>query len=250
MLSQSVQDYLKTIYKLEEDGSVATTKIAKHMNISGASVTGMLKRLAKMKLVDYNSYKGVKLTEDGRKIALEILRHHRLLELYLKESLGFSLAKVHDEACRLEHYVSQEFVERIDNLLGHPQFSPLGNPIPSKEGQVPKTNVVPLNLLDPGDVGVIKRLNDDDMDMIAYFEEMGLLPNVVIEVIEKAPFKGPLTVIFNNKKQIIGNEIGKNIYVSRQIEEDALINGKSNGNSYSNGNGNGHSVRKKHSDEL
>ena len=214
MLSQAVQDYLKTIYKLQENGEVvSTTSIAKEMNISGASVTGMLKRLATMKLVDYNSYKGVKLTDDGTKIALEILRHHRLLELYLKESLGFSLVKVHDEACRLEHYVSEEFVERIDDLLGRPQYSPLGNPIPSKEGVVPDNNSIQLVEAELNRDYKIKRISDVNFDMVDYFEKMGILPGVLIKVLTRAPFNGPMTIIYNDHEEIIGHEVGSSIFV-------------------------------------
>ena len=217
MLSQAVQDYLKTIYKLEEEGGpVATTQIAKSLSISGASVTGMLKRLAKMKLVDYNSYKGVKLTPDGRKIALEILRHHRLLELYLKESLGFSLAKVHDEACRLEHYVSDEFVDKIDSILGKPEYSPFGNPIPSKKGEVPAQANKSLNEIEPGENVIIKKVDDTDTEKLKYFEEIGLLPDVEVKVIDKAPFNGPITLTYNGNEKIIGNEIANSIYVDKK----------------------------------
>lgn len=215
MLSQSIQDYLKTIYKLQqEEHHVSTTNIAKVLEISGASVTGMLKRLSAMKLVDYRSYQGVKLTDDGEKLALEILRHHRLLELYLKESLGFSLAKVHDEACRLEHYVSDEFVQKIDEILGHPEFSPLGNPIPNKDGVLPSRELIPLNEVKINEEVIIAQLNDDDSDMLDYFEAMKLLPKTKIKVIEKAPFNGPITVRFENEDKILGNEIAKNIWVT------------------------------------
>jgi DtxR family Mn-dependent transcriptional regulator len=215
MLSQAVQDYLKTIYKLQEYGQVvSTTRIAKELNISGASVTGMLKRLSVMKLVDYSSYKGVRLTDDGTKIALEILRHHRLLELYLKESLGFSLAKVHDEACRLEHFVSEEFVERIDDILGHPEYSPLGNPIPSKSGVVPDNNSIPITEAEINKDYEIRRISDDNHEMVAYFEEMGLLPGMKIKVTSRSPFNGPITLIYDEREEIIGHEIGSNVFVS------------------------------------
>ncbi len=217
MLSQAVQDYLKTIYKLEEEenGPVATTHIAKVLDISGASVTGMLKRLSKMQLVDYNSYKGVKLTQDGRKIALEILRHHRLLEVYLKESLGFSLAKVHDEACRLEHYVSDEFVERIDKILGNPEYSPFGNPIPSKEGDIPLSPIQCLNDADIDEDVKIKKVDDTDNEKLEYLETIGLLPGVSVKILDKAPFNGPLTLSYNGNKKIIGNEIASCIFVDK-----------------------------------
>lgn len=213
MLSQAVQDYLKTIFKLQEQGPVSTTRIAKELDISGASVTGMLKRLATMGLVDYNSYKGVKLTESGKKIALEIIRHHRLLELYLKDILGFSLEKVHEEACRLEHHISDEFVEKIDNLLGNPEFDPHGHPIPSKEGSIAPSDEESLSAYEPGEEVIIRRLSDEDPEMLAYFEKMGLMPNVRIKILEKAPFSGPITITYNGDKHIIGHEIGRNIFV-------------------------------------
>jgi DtxR family Mn-dependent transcriptional regulator len=213
MLSQAVQDYLKTIYKLQETGPVSTTKIAKELNISGASVTGMLKRLASMGMVDYNSYKGVKLTSNGEKIALEILRHHRLLELYLKEMLGFSLEKVHDEACRLEHHISPEFLEKIDDLLGNPQFDPHGHPIPQRDGNLPSLQENVLLEIDPGRTVTISRLADNDPEMLAYFETQGLVPSVVIQVMEKAPFNGPITIKLNGQNKILGNEVARNIYV-------------------------------------
>lgn len=213
MLSQAVQDYLKTIYKLQDNGLVSTTEIAKEMDVSGASVTGMLKRLANMNLVDYNSYKGVKLTEAGEKIALEIIRHHRLLELYLKEIMGFSLEKVHDEACRLEHFISEEFSDKIDEMLGNPEFDPHGHPIPTKNGTIPKEDYVSLTEINAGTQVEIKTLIDSDTKLLGYLEEMGLLPNTKLKIIEKAPFSGPLTIVFNDKKEIIGNEVAKSIYV-------------------------------------
>ncbi len=217
MLSQAVQDYLKTIYKLQEHGLVSTTEIAKEMKVSGASVTGMLKRLANMNLVDYNSYKGVKLTESGEKIALEIIRHHRLLELYLKEIMGFSLEKVHEEACRLEHYISEEFSDKINEMLGNPEFDPHGHPIPTKEGQMPIEDLISLTEINAGTKVEIKRLVDTDKKLLAYLEEMELVPGTDLKIVEKAPFNGPLTIAYNGKKEIIGNEVAKNIFVEESV---------------------------------
>ncbi len=217
MLSQAIQDYLKVIYNLQEDNdTVSTTAIAKELNISGASVTGMLKRLSTMRLVKYHSYKGVKLSKSGRKFALEIIRNHRILELFLKEQMGFSLEKVHEEACRLEHYISNDFLKRADELLGHPKFDPHGHPIPNKDGSLPLTSETPLSDVDPGKEVKISRLADSDFDMLAYFEKLGLIPNVKVSVIEKAPFRGPITINFGGDNQIIGNEIAKNIFVERE----------------------------------
>lgn len=216
MLSQAVQDYLKTIYKIEEQGKVTTTKVSKEMNVSGASVTGMIKRLATMGFVEYTSYKGVKLTENGKKIALEIVRHHRLLELYLKEMLGFSLEKVHDEACRLEHYISEEFLNKIDDLLGNPEFDPHGHPIPTRKGTVLQPNEVTLFELPDGAIRVISKISDEDPEMLAYFEKMGLMPNVKVKLISKEPFSGPVTIEYDGNSKIIGSEVAKSIYVNNE----------------------------------
>ena len=213
MLSQSVQDYLKTIYKLQEDGIVSTTEIAKELKVSGASVTGMLKRLSGMSLVDYNSYKGVKLTNAGEKIALEIIRHHRLLELYLREELGFSLEKVHDEACRLEHYISEEFADKITDILGDPKFDPHGHPIPTRDGKLPTVEEFLLTEIEPGKKVIIRRLVDEDGKLLDYLEQSELLPGIGIKVMDKAPFNGPITIVHKGKDKIIGNEIAKNIFV-------------------------------------
>lgn len=213
MLSQAVQDYLKTIYKLQEKGLVSTTEISKELKVSGASVTGMLKRLDTMGMVDYNSYKGVKLTAAGNKIALEILRHHRLLELYLKDIMGFTLDKVHDEACRLEHHISDEFSDKINSILGNPMFDPHGHPIPTKDGKIPDINTVPLSEIMPNQNVIIRRLADTDSKLLAYLEQLELIPNTELTVLDKAPFSGPITINYNNKREILGNEVSRNIYV-------------------------------------
>ncbi|MFH1052734.1 MAG: metal-dependent transcriptional regulator [bacterium] len=213
MLSQSVQDYVKTIYKLQADGLVSTTDISREMKVSGASVTGMIKRLAEMKLVHYSSYKGVKLTEAGDKIALEIIRHHRLLELYLREELGFSLDKVHDEACRLEHFISEEFAEKITDIMGDPKFDPHGHPIPTKDGKLPFYEELMLTEANENTRVMIRRLGDSDPKLLEYLEKSGLLPGVILKVVEKAPFNGPITIILNGKEKIIGHEVAKNLFV-------------------------------------
>jgi len=219
ILSQSVQDYLKTIYKLQADGLVPTTGIAKELYVSGASVTGMLKRLAQMGLVAYSSYKGVKLTDIGEKVALEIIRHHRLLELYLKEKLGFSLDKVHDEACRLEHHISEEFAEKIDDMLGNPAFDPHGHPIPGKYGEMPDSDEKPLTSYESGKKVVVKRLADSDSQLLAYLEQKGLVPNVQVRIMDKAPFNGPITIKYNGSNHIIGSEIARSVFAVADINE-------------------------------
>jgi len=213
MLSQAVQDYVKTIYKLQETGPVSTTEIAHELEVSGASVTGMLKRLSTMGLVDYNSYKGVTLTAAGEKIALEIIRFHRLLELYLKEMIGFPLDKVHEEACRLEHFISEEFVEKITSLLGDPKFDPHGHPIPSKDGKMDEYIDIPLSEVETDKDYFISRLADSDPKLLGYLEEMNLVPNVKVKVLNKAPFSGPITITVDGIEKMIGSEVAGKIFL-------------------------------------
>lgn len=225
MLSQAVQDYVKTIYKLQETGPVSTTEIAKELDVSGASVTGMLKRLSGMGLVDYNSYKGVRLTDTGEKVALEIIRFHRLLELYLKEMLDFPLEKVHEEACRLEHFISDEFIEKISGLLGDPKFDPHGHPIPTKEGTVAEYEEISLVAVNPGTTYKISRLADDDAKLLAYLEEIELVPNTPVSVIDKAPFNGPIAISYNGIDKMIGSEVASKIFF-RVVEVEPKVKPK------------------------
>jgi len=213
MLSQSVQDYLKSIYKLQSAGPVSTTDLAHELNISGASVTGMLKRLDAMGFVNYNSYKGVTLTESGSKIALEIIRHHRLLELYLKEVMGYSLEKVHDEACRLEHHISEEFGDKIASMLGNPKFDPHGHPIPTKDGHMDVEDEILLSEATVDKNYVISRLNDENHSLLAYLENMRMLPGIEFRLLEKAPFSGPIKLNREGEEVVIGYEIAKSIFV-------------------------------------
>ena len=213
MLSQAVEDYLKTIYKLQGEGAVSTTDIARALDVSSASVTNMIKRLAQMKMVEYESYKGVRLTEAGENIALEIIRHHRLLETYLKEILGYSWAEMHEEAEQLEHHISEEFEEKIDALLGHPTHDPHGHPIPTRDLQITETTTTPLALAKPGQTVVIHHVSDADPALLQYLEEIGLLPQKIVEIVEKAPFKGPLTLRIGEQEQIVGHEVASNVFV-------------------------------------
>ena len=213
LLTRSVQDYLKAIYKIEGKGTVSTTELSKELEVSGASVTGMLKRLSKMGLVDYNSYKGVKLTTRGEKVSLEIIRHHRLLELFLKEELGYKLDRVHEEACRLEHFISEEFADKITDILGNPKFDPHGHPIPTKEGKMPTIHEVALSQVEPGKTAVIRRLSDTDPKLLGYLEEIGLTPNTKVSVMSKSPFNGPITIKHANAEKVIGYEVAGKIFV-------------------------------------
>jgi DtxR family Mn-dependent transcriptional regulator len=213
-LSQAVEDYLKTIYKLEQNDSASTKNIADSLNVSAASVTNMIKRLAKMGFLEYTSYRGVNLTDAGKDIALEIIRHHRLLELYLNKVMGYSWDEVHDEAEQLEHHISEQFEDRIAELLNDPTHDPHGDPIPRKNGQMPKHAVEKLIEADSDTELVVGRVRNQDPELLRYLEEVGLIPGVKIIIKEKAPFNGPITLQVEDKEQVLGYEVASAIYVT------------------------------------
>ena len=214
MLSQAVEDYLKTIYKLQQGvQSVSTSDIARSMSVSSASVTNMVKRLAQLGLVEYESYRGVTVTTTGEKVALEIIRHHRLLELYLKEVMGYSWEKVHEEAEHLEHHISEDFEDKLDELLGYPTHDPHGDPIPTREGEIAESTTDPLADVEPGCRVVIQRVSDTDPKMLAYLEDIGLLPGTAVMIVEKAPFHGPIKLRIDGQEQVVGFRIASNVFV-------------------------------------
>lgn len=214
-LSQSVEDYLKAIYVLQSEGETAsTTNIAKALDVSSASVTNMLKRLAKMNLLEHESYKGAKLTAAGDKIALEVLRHHRLLELYLKEVMGYSWDEVHDEAENLEHHISEQFEDRIAELLNHPTHDPHGDPIPTKDGVMPEMAQLSIVQAEEKVPYIIGRVKDQDPELLRYLEKIGVIPGVKIEVIEKTPFNGPVKVkLEKDQEQTLGHAVASEVYL-------------------------------------
>ena len=214
MLSPAIEDYLKTIYKLQGQGTASTTEIARTMSVSSASVTNMVKRLAEMKLVTYQSYRGVSLTPAGQKIALEIIRHHRLLELYLKEVMGYGWEQLHEEAEHLEHHISEEFESKIEELLGYPTHDPHGDPIPTREGELPETDDVPLSDVPVRRTVVVQRVSDVDPELLHYLEDLGLMPRARVEVRIKAPFNGPITLRIEDREQVIGHEVARHVFVA------------------------------------
>jgi DtxR family Mn-dependent transcriptional regulator len=214
-LSQSIEDYLKAIYVLQSEGEAATTtNIANMLEVSSASVTNMLKKLAKMNLLEHKSYKGAKLTLAGSKIALEILRHHRLLELYLKEVMGYSWDEVHDEAEKLEHHISEQFEDRIAELLNHPTHDPHGDPIPSKDGVMPEMALLSIAEAELDQPYIIGRVKDQDPELLRYLEKIGIIPGVKIEVVEKSPFQGPIKVNLEDKEdQVLGFAVASEVFL-------------------------------------
>jgi DtxR family transcriptional regulator, Mn-dependent transcriptional regulator len=184
MLSESMQDYLKTIYDLGRTHQrVTTNALAETLNVAAASVTGMVKKLAEMKLVEYEPYQGVTLTRAGEKIALEVLRHHRLLELYLTEALGYSWDRVHEEAERMEHAISEEFADKVSALLGDPKTDPHGAPIPSKDGHMASISRLPLSDIAAGRTVQVERVPDEQPELLRHVAELGLVPRAIVTVV-------------------------------------------------------------------
>lgn len=219
MLSQTVEDYIKVIYRYQvEDGkeTVSTKDISEALDISAASVTSMIKRIAKMGLAEYKSHQGVKLTDAGKKVALEIVRHHRLLELYLSEIMGYSWDEVHDEAEHLEHHISEQFEDTISEMLGHPQYDPHGDPIPTKNGELPPLDSDLLTEVSAEQDYIIKRITDQSPELLRYLGELGLKPNAEIKLLSQAPFKGPVSLTLNEEKVIIGYEVASHIHVVKK----------------------------------
>ena len=214
MTTQAIQDYLKIIFKLQHGGHVASTSaIAEKLAISPASVTGMIKKLSKMGLAEHSPYHGVTLTEEGKALALELIRHHRLLELYLQKALGFTWDKVDAEAERLEHHISEEMEAAMAAFLGDPTEDPHGDPIPTKDGYMPDVRYDRLSEMGPGQLVRIRRVKDSDPDLLRYLGTLGMYPHVIVEVVDKAPFDGPLVVRVSGAQQALGAQVTDSIFV-------------------------------------
>ena len=211
-LTVAVQDYLKAIYALESTGERATTSVlARRMGVSAPSATAMTKRLDELGLVQRVPHRGVALTEAGRRGALEVLRHHRLLELYLVNRLGLGLDEVHAEAELLEHALSEELEAKIDAELGFPTHDPHGDPIPDRELKLVHAEKRTLLDLEPGARAAISRVPDGDSDLLRYLGELGLVPGSSLELVAHAPFGGPVTVRTERGEHAISRELADRI---------------------------------------
>ena len=214
-LSDAIQDYLREIYKLESSGARATTtSVAEALSVSAPSASVMLKRLATLGLVEHAPYRGVTLTDAGRRVALEVIRHHRLLEQYLAETLGVPLDEVHGEADRLEHALSEELEKRIDALLGHPTRDPHGHPIPDADLNMDAVGARTLLELSPGERATVADVPDGDVDLLRYLSGLELVPGREVELKELAPFEGPVMLRSANGDHAISREIAAAIGVT------------------------------------
>ena len=210
-LTRSAEDYLKAIYHLTSGrgtGSVAaTTDLAQTLDLSPASVSGMLRRLAEQGYVEHEPYRGVQLTGEGRRVALRMLRRHRLLEAYLVAHLGYTWDTVHEEAERLEHAVSDELVERMATALGDPAVDPHGDPIPAADGSLTELATTPLCEFGTGMHAEVRRVATSDAERLRYLSAVGLTPGAHVTVLGCQPFNGPITLRLGAHDQVVGHEL-------------------------------------------
>jgi DtxR family Mn-dependent transcriptional regulator len=214
-LTAAIQDYVREIWKLESEGGRATTSaIAERLDVSAPSVTAMLKKLSSLGLVEHRRYHGATLTAKGERVALEVIRHHRLLEQYLVKTLGLPLDAVHAEADRLEHALSEELEAEIDRSLGFPTHDPHGDPIPGPDLKLDRVQLTPLSTLEAGSKATVERIPDGDVELLRYLSKLKLTPGSRLEVRESAPFDGPLTVRVGGNDHAISRELAARIAVT------------------------------------
>jgi DtxR family Mn-dependent transcriptional regulator len=215
-LTISIQDYLKHIYELTKDGGCATTNaLSDRLNVKPASVTNMIQKLASTKppLVEYQKHQGVTLTEDGKKAALEVIRHHRLLETWLVSELGYTWDEVHEEAEQLEHVISENFERRIAAAMGDPARDPHGELIPTAELKMPVDESTPLSSMQPRQKAVVKSVRNADDELLRYLEDQGLVPGARLEVLEYSPYDQNMTVKTGTKTYVLGLNITSKIFI-------------------------------------
>jgi len=214
--SQAIEDYAKAIYALQrraDGGAVSTNDLADRLAVTAGSASAMIKKLAEQGIVEHAPYHGVRLTAEGKRLALEVLRHHRLLELYLAEHLDVPWDRVHDEAEALEHVLSEDLERRIAAKLGDPTHDPHGDPIPAADLSIDEGNTQSLADLAPGHCGRFVRVSDSDPSMLRYLADRGMRLGDRLEVLERQPFEGPLTVRFGDDDQVLGGALARAIRV-------------------------------------
>ncbi|MFN8472830.1 MAG: metal-dependent transcriptional regulator [Anaerolineae bacterium] len=213
MVTTAVEDYLKVIYELvREEGEATTSAMADRLDVAPASVSGMIKKLAEMRLVEHTPYRGVILTPAGRKIALEVIRHHRLVELYLAEALGVPWDQVHDEANRLEHAISPSVADRMAAALGNPRVDPHGAPIPDKDGSIATESMRRLSTALADQCVVVSEVIDEDAELLRYLASIGLVPDVVVEIVGREP-SGELIVRIQGAPHTISRATAERVFI-------------------------------------
>ena len=215
MLSAAMEDYLKAIFIiLEQEERATTSAIAQRLKIAPASVTSMIKKLAKLKMITHEPYQGVRFTRIGEKAALEIVRHHRLLELYLSEALGVPWESVHEEAEKLEHILSEDLEDRIASILDNPAVDPHGAPIPTREGKIRRTKTRRLDDVHAGETVTVLEVDDHDSELLKYLGQLRLFPGAVVRVLSVEPFEGPLNLDLGGREFSLGRRAAQEIRVA------------------------------------
>lgn len=225
-LTPRISDCLKVIFTLQERGQkVSTSAVSEQLRVSDATATMLFKDFAVAGWVEHVPYHGVRLTPLGERKAMEVIRHHRLLELYLARALGYTWDKVHAEADKLEHVISEEFEDKLDMLLGYPTIDPHGDPIPSKDGTMISRAGLKLSELDEGQEAQILRISDQTSEKLCYLGELGLYPDTIVQLVKRAPFGGPLRVLVGTpplqKEHMLGLELADHIVVAIPVSEKA-----------------------------
>jgi len=218
--TKAVEDFLKAVYLLQRQGdAVSTSALAGELKIQSPSVTEMAKKLAEHGLLEYERYRGLRLTETGQQIALEVIRRHRLLEMYLVDALGYSWDQVHEEAERLEHVISRQFVDRIAAALGDPDHDPHGDPIPAADGSLPDQNLTSLADLPLHQTGQIRRITAQSPEALRYLGQLGLIPGAQVIVTAHDPFDGPVHLLVDNTPVVVGAEMARHILLTLPGQE-------------------------------
>ena len=228
VLTAPVEDYLKAIFEIEiaEQSAAGTNEIAQALGIAPASVTGMLRRLADQGLISYERYRGVRLSDAGRRAALRTIRRHRVIEAYLTEALGYPWDRVHEEAERLEHAASDELIDRMAAAIGEPTTDPHGAPIPTREGTLDAERLIALADVPVGDVVRIRQVGDRDPERLRYLAELGVTPGTAVRVLSRAPFGGPISLQIlqedrGNREAVIGPTLAAQVFVESRLKREA-----------------------------
>jgi len=215
-VTATIEEYLECIYKLQEKSGVArTSAIVKSLGVAPGTVTNTVAWLEKENLVTHKPYKGVKLTQKGRKIALRVIRKHRLSERLLVDILHMEKDRVHDVACKLEHSITDEMIKPLEEALKYPKTCPHGNPIPTEDGEIIEEKSLPLLELAVGEQGTVVKITEEHSDLLRYLDKIGLAPKAPIEILEKAPFNGPITIKIGSTSHAISRAIASIIQVKR-----------------------------------
>lgn len=220
--SESVDDFLKAVYTLQQDADrVSTNTLRDRLDITAPSVTDMAQRLVAAGLVDYQKYGGVILTPEGERHALKVIRRHRLIELYLVRELGYELHEVHEEAERLEHAVSERFIEAIARKLGNPELDPHGDPIPTEDGTIAQRSLLPLSRLPEHILATVSRLEGRNPEMLQHILDRGFKLESQVEVLTRDPFEGPITARVDGNERIVGHQVAECIFVEPNEDDSA-----------------------------